>query len=498
MKAIILVLNRARLDAIGAYGAEDVATPHLDRLATEGIVFDQHFAERPTERGARHAWELGCACSAGGLRSPQSLAEKFWRSHIRCALIGSEDSVSRRTGFAQGWERVIWVRRATLAEMNQPTLVDGVLQSAVDWLETYGQSRDPWCLWVEVDALRPPWDEAEYADLEQTVANAVGEQEVGETNQDRGTAPFASAGTGGETDVVAPPVEPTINQSSTPPKTKTDDPEQTEPGWSEDAELSEEESEDEAAEAADGFDEPAFDCRSTLIDPDNPDEEAQLRRWRRAYAGIMTYIDDLIGQFIALLKELQLYDEVLLLVTSDVGWPMGEHGGVGDALVGLHEELIHLPLIMRLQGGAQAGRRVQQLTQPVDLYATLSEYFNLIWSPAMGQGQSLLPLARGATQRMREYICSRLRRQGIEEWSIRTHTWHLIVPVSALEEDDPPRERRLYLKPDDRWEVQNLVDHYPDVAEHLELTLRRYMASTWLDPLLPAPPLRDSVLRISN
>jgi arylsulfatase A-like enzyme len=497
MRAIILVLNRARLDAIGAYGAEDVATPHLDRLALEGIVFDQHFAERPTERGARHAWELGCACSASGLRSPQSLAEKFWRSHIRCALIGSEDGISRRTGFAHGWERVVWVRRAALTEMNQPTLVDGVLQTAVDWLESYGQSRDSWCLWVEVDALRPPWDEAEYADLESVAASAAAEQEAGETDQGRVISSSDPAGAGSETSVVTPPAEPTVSRFPPSVETQADDPHPKETEQTEEADLAEEDAAAEAEEA-DGFEEPAFDCRSTLIDPDNPDDEVRLRRWRRAYAGIMTYIDDLIGQFVALLKELQLYEDVLLLVTSDVGWPLGEHGGVGDALIGLHEELIHLPLIIRLPGGAQAGRRVQQLTQPVDLYATLSEFFNLIWSPAMGQGQSLLPLARGATQRMREYICSRLRRQGIEEWSIRTHTWHLIVPVSALEEDDPPRERRLYLKPDDRWEVQNLADQYPDVAEHLELTLRRYMASTWLDPLLPAPPLRDSVLRISN
>jgi arylsulfatase A-like enzyme len=382
MKAIVLVLNRARLDALGAYGAEDVATPHLDRLAVEGVVFDQHFAERPTERGARRAWELGCACSAGGLRSPQSLAEKLWRSHVRSILIGGEESVSRRTSFAHGWERTTWVRRAALPEMNQPTLVDGVLQTAVDWLETHGPHSDSWCLWVEVDALRPPWDEAEYADLDE-----VGVDEVGATENEPAAAEQAE----------------------------------------EEAAAAETDPDEEEAPA---LDEPAFDCRSTVVATDDEEDEARLRSWRRAYSGIMTYVDDLVGQFVALLKELKLYDQVLLIVTTDVGWPLGEHGGVGDALTGLHEELLHLPLIVRLPEGAQAGRRVQQLTQPVDLYATLSDYFNLIWSPAMGQGQSLLPLARGATQRMREYVCSRLHRQGLEEWSIRTHTWHLAVPIT--------------------------------------------------------------------
>lgn len=447
MKAIVLVLNRARLDALGAYGAEDIATPHLDRLAMEGIVFDQHFAERPTERGARRAWEMGCACSAGGLRSPQSLAEKLWRGHVRSVLIGGEESISRRTPFAHGWERTTWVRRVSLPEMNQPTLVDGVLQTAVDWLETHGPSNDPWCLWVEVDSLRPPWDEAEYADLDQAAATEEEPPAADEEHEDEDES-ATEAG---------PP-------------------------------------EDETA----ALDEPAFDCRSTLIAAEDDQDAGRLRGWRRAYGGIMTYVDDLVGQFVGLLKELKLYDEVLLVVTTDVGWPLGEHGGVGDALASLHEELIHLPLLLRLPGGAQAGRRVQQLTQPVDLYATLSDYFNLIWSPAMGQGQSLLPLARGATQRMREYVCSRLQRQGQEEWSIRTHTWHLAVPVTPTEEDEEPRERRLYLKPDDRWEVQNLAEQHPAVAEHLELTLRRYMATTWLDPLLPAPPLRDPLLRVGS
>ncbi len=459
MKAIVLVLNRARLDAIGAYGAEDVATPHLDRLAVEGVVFDQHFAERPTEQGARRAWELGCVSTPGGLRSPVMLADSLWRSHVRATLVGGEDGVSRRTGFAHGWETMLWIRRARLPAMNQPTLVDGVLQTAVDWLEVHGTDEN-WCLWVEVDALRPPWDQAEFAD-----------PELGNGPTDAGAPEESAEGAPEENDETADEDEAEDEEPSAGPAAAGDDAEVPEPN---------------------------FDCRSALVDPEDEEDARRLRAWRLAYGGIMTYVDDLNGQFVALLKELKLYDETLLIVTTDVGWPLGEHGAVGDAGVGLHEELIHLPLIVRLPGGVQAGRRVQQLTQPVDLYATLSEHFGLIWSPAMGQGQSLLPLARGVSQRMREYVCSRIRRQGLEEWSIRTHSWFLAVPITPTEEDEPVRPRRLHLKPDDRWEVQNLADQHPVVAEHLELTLRRYMATTWLDPLVPAPPLRDDVLRIDR
>src|SRR5438445_13805708 len=47
MRVLILHTSALHLGYIGCYGSDWVATPNLDRLAAEGVVFDQHFAERP-------------------------------------------------------------------------------------------------------------------------------------------------------------------------------------------------------------------------------------------------------------------------------------------------------------------------------------------------------------------------------------------------------------------------------------------------------------------
>lgn len=450
MRAIVIVLNRARPDFIGAYGAEAVATPNLDRLAAEGIVFDQHFAERPSVAGARRAWNTGCLGQPSTLRRPIGLAERLWQAQIRSVLVGGEQCPSRRTPFAEGWETTLWLRKSRLAEINQPTMVDGTLQLAVDWLENHG-SRDRWCLWVEVDALRPPWDPAEFADG----ASAPEEPEPPSDG-----LPLA------EPDELVK--DAALMAEARPPRVP--------------AELAE----DEVAVA-----EPCFDFRPGLFR--NPEKaKRRLRGYQEAYGGVMAYVDDLLGQFMTLLRELELQDQTLLIVTSDVGLPLGEHGLVGDGRPWLHEELVHLPLIIRMPGAQGAGRRVQQLTQPLDLPATLADWLRFDWNPACGQGLSWLPILEGKRTKLRDYVCSRLRRGALEEWSIRTHHWRLILPKDT---EENTRVRQLYLKPDDRWEVNNVAAQHPDVADHLELALRQYVATAWRDPLVAPPPLREDILR---
>src|SRR5262245_65206019 len=45
MKVLCVEASGLHLGYLGCYGNEWVATPHLDRLATEGVVFDRHYAD---------------------------------------------------------------------------------------------------------------------------------------------------------------------------------------------------------------------------------------------------------------------------------------------------------------------------------------------------------------------------------------------------------------------------------------------------------------------
>src|SRR5947209_4558655 len=56
MRAIVFVLRGCPAGWLGAYGNEWVATPNLDRLAAEGVVFDSHISDRPDPEAAGAAW----------------------------------------------------------------------------------------------------------------------------------------------------------------------------------------------------------------------------------------------------------------------------------------------------------------------------------------------------------------------------------------------------------------------------------------------------------
>jgi hypothetical protein len=54
-----------------------------------------------------------------------------------------------------------------------------------------------------------------------------------------------------------------------------------------------------------------------------------------------------------------------------------------------------------------------------------------------------------------------------------------------------PRGPQLYVKPDDRWEVNDVRQHHLEVAEHLEDVLRGFVSATRRPGPLLAPELRD-------
>jgi hypothetical protein len=55
---------------------------------------------------------------------------------------------------------------------------------------------------------------------------------------------------------------------------------------------------------------------------------------------------------------------------------------------------------------------------------------------------------------------------------------------------DPPRPAQLYVKPDDRWEVNNVLQHHLELSEHLEQTLRGFVEATTRPGPLQLPLLR--------
>ena len=170
-------------------------------------------------------------------------------------------------------------------------------------------------------------------------------------------------------------------------------------------------------------------------------------------------------------------DDTLVVFTSDQGEPLGEHGYVRRFRPWLYEELIHTPLIVRMPGGRFGGGRHQALVQTVDLLPDDPRGPRPAAERAGVHGHDLLPLIRGERTKVRDYACMGM---DVEEFAIRTHLWHLIVPVEP-DPDDSPRLPELYRKPEDRWDQNDVAERHPEVAEHLELTLRRFAEAVGRD-----------------
>jgi arylsulfatase A-like enzyme len=206
----------------------------------------------------------------------------------------------------------------------------------------------------------------------------------------------------------------------------------------------------------------------------DPSDEMAFLRLQRTYAAATSRLDRELEELWEDLRQHNLYDSLMIIVTTDRGFPLGEHGLVGDGRPWLYEELVHTPLIVRMPRGAAAGSRIVALTQPVDLMLTLMDAFGL---PSRGcHGSSLLPLIRGEQERIRDFTCSGLEVGGDVEYSVRTTDWTFLLPDHTGSGSlRPLRERQLYVKPDDRWEVNNVLQHHPEIAELLEQALRAFV-----------------------
>ncbi|HUV64789.1 MAG TPA: sulfatase-like hydrolase/transferase [Sedimentisphaerales bacterium] len=101
----------------------------------------------------------------------------------------------------------------------------------------------------------------------------------------------------------------------------------------------------------------------------------------RRYACELSAIDDGVGQIIDTLKRLGLDEDTLVVFTADQGWAGGEHGlwGMGDHTRPLHafDSTMRVPLIFRHPGRIPAGRQSEIMVSNYDLLVTLLNYLGL-------------------------------------------------------------------------------------------------------------------------
>jgi arylsulfatase A-like enzyme len=106
------------------------------------------------------------------------------------------------------------------------------------------------------------------------------------------------------------------------------------------------------------------------LDPEQDDQEA-VEHIRKCYAGSLTMADVYLGKLLDKMDEYNMWDDTVLILTTDHGHLLGEHGYWAKNYMFDYDHLTHIPLFMAGKG-IQKGRR-QALTASMDLMPTFME-----------------------------------------------------------------------------------------------------------------------------
>ena len=210
----------------------------------------------------------------------------------------------------------------------------------------------------------------------------------------------------------------------------------------------------------------------------DPDELLGLSQ---AYAGQITLLDTCLGALAEFLQTSRLDRETVVVLLSARGYPLGEHGRLGACDEALYNELVHVPLILRFPDGLGTAGRSHALVQPADLAATLLDLWGLPADCLPSVARSLMPLVREEEEGSRDRLA--IVGSGSERAMV-TPAWHL--RMAGTDE--------LYVRPDDQWQVNDVADRCPKVAEMLRAEFVHFEQAVQSNQISQLPPLEESLL----
>ncbi len=140
--------------------------------------------------------------------------------------------------------------------------------------------------------------------------------------------------------------------------------------------------------------------------------EEELHRCRCLYAGEATMVDTWIGYLLRKVEELGLLRDTMIIITSDHGFCLGEHGHIGKSLIRknsykdipLYPEISRIPFLV-YHPELKGGNRVKAFVQPPDMMPTILECLG-VKIPKSVRGKSLVPLLSGLRDKVRDFVIS--------------------------------------------------------------------------------------------
>lgn len=129
------------------------------------------------------------------------------------------------------------------------------------------------------------------------------------------------------------------------------------------------------------YDGPFFDWPSYT--PVTAEEAPYVEHVRKMYAALVTMCDRNLGKILDKMDEYSLWEDTMLIVNTDHGFFLGEHGWWAKTnQVNLYEEVAHTPLFIWDPRSRAAGRR-EALVQTIDLAPTVLDFFGIVRPQSM-------------------------------------------------------------------------------------------------------------------
>ncbi len=178
-----------------------------------------------------------------------------------------------------------------------------------------------------------------------------------------------------------------------------------------------------------------------------------------------TYDDDIaaadraVGTFLDHLREIGVYDKAIVILLSDHGEGLGDHGEAEHGIL-LYRETLQVPLLLKLPGRQRAGEVIHKPAQLVDVYATVARLTGVAH-----EGTSLLDLdAHDGRSSYAETLYPRIHLGWSALRSLTSDRWHFV--------DAPAAE--LYDLRRDAAEKQNLASSERRTAAAMRVAIAGY------------------------
>ncbi|UCD27330.1 MAG: sulfatase-like hydrolase/transferase, partial [Planctomycetota bacterium] len=201
--------------------------------------------------------------------------------------------------------------------------------------------------------------------------------------------------------------------------------------------------------------------RVFMQNPRCPDDR-ERRKAHQAYYACITHIDTMVGQLLDAVKKQGLWNNTIIIFTSDHGYHLGEHGMWGK--VTHFEPCDRIPFLVHVPGITKGGSACPRLIEFVDLYPTLVDLCNLK-APHKFEGTSFVPLLSECNRPWKKAAFTVVQRgpeQEITCKAVRSERWR-------YSEWNDPNQNELYDLKNDPNEWYNLAKdpQYADTVERM-------------------------------